>query len=166
MCSLRGLAVCKKRHLRDEKGLQELDDVLCAQVHSPPQMPFTSYRSPRRADLALSPHPLGSIALPKILVYCLFSQPSAPMSCITSLPPVCLLLDQDIRNIQMAEHMPLYCLDVLTSYIKSAHRAGKICDIELRLVFLGVRCTHQHGFLREEVAAAMVMGIRGKSKAR
>ena len=146
LSSLHGLAVCKKRHLRDEKGLQELDDVLCAQVHSPPQMPFTSYCTPRRADLALGPHPSGSMALPKILVYCLFSQPSPPMSCITSLSPVCLLLDQDIRNIQMAEHMPLYCLDVLTSYIKSAHRAGKICDMELRLVFLGVRCTQKHEF--------------------
>ena len=61
-------------------------------------------------------------------------------------PPVCLPLDQDIRNIQMAEHMPLYCLDVLTSYIKSAHRAGKICDMELRLVFLGVRYTQKHEF--------------------
>ena len=46
----------------------------------------------------------------------------------------------------MAEHMPLYCLDVLTSYIKSAHRAGKICDMELRLVFLGVRYTQKHEF--------------------
>ena len=29
---------------------------------------------------------------------------------------------QDIRNMQAAEHMPLFCIDVLTRYIKSAHR--------------------------------------------
>ena len=58
-------AVTKKRHLRDERGLQELDTVLSI---------------------------------------------------------------QDVRNIQEAEHMPLYCIDVLTNYIQEAYAAGKISD--------------------------------------
>jgi putative membrane protein len=58
-------AVTKKRHLRDEKGLQELESVLSI---------------------------------------------------------------QDVRNIQEAEHMPLYCIDILTSYIQEAYAAGKISD--------------------------------------
>ena len=57
--------VVLKRHLRDEKGLQELESVLSI---------------------------------------------------------------QDLRNIQEAEHMPLYCIDVLTNYIKEACAAGKISD--------------------------------------
>ena len=58
-------AVTKKRHLRDERGLQELESVLSI---------------------------------------------------------------QDLRNIQEAEHMPLYCIDVLTNYIQEAYAAGKISD--------------------------------------
>ena len=58
-------AVVLKRHLRDEKGLQELESVLSI---------------------------------------------------------------QDLRNIQEAEHMPIYCIDVLTNYIQKACAAGKISD--------------------------------------
>jgi putative membrane protein len=64
-------AVAKKRHLRDEKGMQELESVLSI---------------------------------------------------------------QDVRNIQEAEHMPLYCIDVLTNYIQEAYAAGKISDHVLQMM--------------------------------
>ena len=65
------VAVAKKRHLRDERGLQELDTVLSI---------------------------------------------------------------QDVRNIQEAEHMPLYCIDVLRNYIREAYASGKISDRVLEMM--------------------------------
>lgn len=37
-----------------------------------------------------------------------------------------VLADQDIVNIQLARHMPLYCLDVISHYISSMHKAGHV----------------------------------------
>ena len=64
-------AVTKKRHLRDEKGLQELAGILNV---------------------------------------------------------------QDLRNIQESEHMPLYCLDVLTNYLRIAYSEKRISDHVLQLM--------------------------------
>jgi len=64
-------AVTKKRHLRDERGLQELSSILSV---------------------------------------------------------------QDMRNIQEAEHMPLFVLDVLSDYINSAYARGAISDHILQLM--------------------------------
>ena len=37
-----------------------------------------------------------------------------------------ILSIQDIRNVQEAEHMPLYCLDIITSFLHESFAAGSI----------------------------------------
>ena len=47
-----------------------------------------------------------------------------------------ILSIQDIRNVQEAEHMPLYCLDVITNFLQESFTAGSIpAEILARMDF-------------------------------
>ncbi len=41
---------------------------------------------------------------------------------------------KDVRNIQEAQHMPLFCIDVLRNYIREAYASGKISDRVLEMM--------------------------------
>lgn len=41
---------------------------------------------------------------------------------------------QDIANIQQANHMPLFCMDVLSDYLAKQQRAGKLSDFQMGVI--------------------------------
>lgn len=45
-----------------------------------------------------------------------------------------ILWPQDAANLQNAKHMPLFCLDILSDYLSTQYRAGKLTDYQMGVI--------------------------------
>jgi hypothetical protein len=67
---------------------------------------------------------------------------------------------KDVRNIQEAQHMPLFCIDVLRNYIREAYASGKISDCVLQLMNSNLTTFQDTAETRTQIPVAFVVHMR------